>query len=167
MEEKKLVILVVSVMSIGCNFFPDKPIQKTIPGVIETGKSGIAWGGDSVFYSAAIKSVRTECIPIQMEDRKSGKMTNSKYRYNIAITAEIESFSFDSKRSDSLMRYPGLEATVRFEAITESSVSIMVNSVDVKFSSGVFSESVSCKLLGLSEEEVKRIKKIRASWVYS
>ena len=106
--------------------------------------------------SADIISVRVECLP-----------SGSK-RYQIAATANVMPAVHNIVVYEQATKSGGsVELPIRFKA--QSNSGVVLASVDGRFRvvRGQFSSDVSATITGLSEEEIRRVAKVTAGWVYT
>ena len=154
----------ILILSVSCDSkWLNRPSSKNIPTGVSLDRSGTVFGGDSPFFTANLKSVRSESLPYKLPIEKETQRDPNEFHYKVAITADVSAVVIDQNR----MPLMPLTAKIRFEALSAYSVVLSYADAEVQFHSGQSMEQASATIYGLNEFEIDRISKIRASWLYS
>lgn len=136
----------------------------TISANPDSESSSIMWGEKAAKVSAHISSVAAECIPYKRQLKKdSEKQVIASY--GIPITTKFEYEIVDKKWFENATVYSDLHATILFEVYSKSGVVLGSEKARVKIVSGGTEGSASATI-SLAPEEVKRIDRISAKWLY-
>lgn len=144
----------------GCNLFDrinniDTTKITASPSAVE---ANLQIGPDhNTFATAVIKSVKFECVPIEI---KNDKNTSSRY-YEIILTAAV------AYHINNSILAPYMSKVV-FDAKSKQGVVIGTTEALVKLTSSSEPNGidVSAKIVGLTHEEISRVSYIIARWSY-
>ena len=156
------------VMLCGCDLLPEqKYTANNVVARPSATESGMMWGGDQAKIVANIDSVVIECIPIEkVKNESSTSKSRGNTEYEIAASASVTYSIIDQKFFKDITLFKSLEPAVIFEAMTASGVVIGHSRGTVRVIENGSVGKVSAKIMGLTREEIKRIKRVEARWEY-
>jgi len=117
--------------------------------------------------SARISDVRVECIPLNHESTNTENVKRDTHAdYELAVTAVIRYTISDSKAFLDATSSGGLSAPVIIEAVSSSGVVLGSTFTTFAVVGGGSAGTASAKIRDLSEEEIRRVAFVQASWQY-
>jgi hypothetical protein len=124
--------------------------------------ANITWGGALETASADIFQVKIECVPNRHAAADTDTFKRAGYTdYEIAATATV---TYKIKDPDVLRA--NLDAEIKFEAVSQANVVLGSAKGSFQLVRGGAFGTASAKITGLSSEEIRRVRSIRAAWLY-
>ena len=130
------------------------------------GLSAIEWGGSDK-VSAEITAVVVECIPAHHETVATDRAKQVAFTdYELAATATVVYKIADAIFFEDATGSSNMDATLVFEALSNTGVVLGFAPSSFRVVGGGTAGTASAKILGLSDEEIRRVVSVRAKWQY-
>jgi len=156
-----VAIGIVATIAAGCDQL--KPRADACPSGLAGAPSPESGGiieavGGQERLTGSITSVLVECLPSRHEPGQADRgWRRASTDYEVAVTATVE-----YKISD--QDFASSDANVIFEALSATGVVLGSTKAFFRFTKNGSSGQISAKIVGLSEEEVRRVTSVHARW---
>lgn len=167
MKIKSILILIpILTLLTGCDIKQYFFNPSRIEGMPSISESSIKWGGEQAKITANITRVVIECIPVERKEGGGIFSGKANKEYEIAVTALINYNVIDNNFFKRVTMYSNLEANIIFEAVTNSGVVLGQSKSTVRLIENSSRATTSAKIVGLSFDEISRVKTVYAKWEY-
>ena len=164
-----MLVLAAAVLVAGCGWLPaQNACPRPLPGTVPASGTGIEWRNEGeVTVAAVLTNVAVECIPTRHDAVRTATAERDGFTdYALAATATVIYTVFDRTWLESRTRSGAFDATVMFDAVSDSEVVLGSASSSLTLEVGETATTVSAQIPSLSDEEIRRVSAVSVSWQY-